>query len=94
VLDKVAKGHRVAAFIFGHAKTGSPVAGEAKDLACFKDCLSRVVDIVDKAVKSSQSREALQATTGIPGFPEHASTGRVLTCAGILGSVYDEIAAK
>jgi len=94
VLNKVTRGHRDATFIFGHAKTGLPVTGQAKDLEYFRDYLSRVVDLVQKAVKARQSKEELQKTAEIPGFPEHASSGQVLTIAGILGSVYDEITAK
>jgi cyclase len=94
VLDKVARGHRDAAFIFGHAKAGMPVTGSVKELEYFKDYLSRVVDIVQKAVKAKQSKEELAKTTEIPGFPDHASSGQVLTLAGILGSVYDEITAR
>jgi glyoxylase-like metal-dependent hydrolase (beta-lactamase superfamily II) len=94
VLDKVARGHRDATFIFGHAKTGAPVTGSVKELEYFKDYLSRVVDIVQKAVTAKQSKEELAKTAEIPGFPDHASSGQVLTIAGILGSVYDEITAK
>ena len=94
VLDKVARGHRGATFIFGHAKAGLPVTGQAKDLEYFKDYLSRVVDLVQKGVRARQSKEELQKTAEIPGFPEHASSGQILTVAGILGSVYDEITAK
>jgi cyclase len=94
VLDRVAKGHRDATFIFGHAKAGLPVTGPAKDLQDFRDYLSRVIDLAQKAVKAGQSKEELQKTTEIPGFPDHASNGQVLTVAGILGSVYDEITAK
>ncbi len=94
VLDKVARGHRDGTFIFGHAKAGMPVTGSVKELEYFKDYLSRVVDIVEKAITAKQSKEELVKTTEIPGFPDHASSGQVLTVAGILGSVYDEIAAR
>ena len=53
-----------------------------------------MVDLVQKAVRARQSKEELQKTAEIPGFPDHASSGQVLTVAGILGSVYDEITAK
>jgi glyoxylase-like metal-dependent hydrolase (beta-lactamase superfamily II) len=92
VLDAVAKKHSGATFIFGHAKAGLPVTGPAKELLYFRDYLSRVVDTVEKAVKSKQSKEELQKMTEIAGFPDHASSGQVLTIAGILGTVYDEIA--
>jgi cyclase len=94
VLDKVATGHRDATFIFGHAKSGLPVTGQAKELEYLKDYLSRVVDLVQKAVSARQSKEELQKTAEIPGFPDHASSGQILTVAGILGSVYDELTAK
>jgi glyoxylase-like metal-dependent hydrolase (beta-lactamase superfamily II) len=94
VLDKVSNGHRDATFIFGHAKAGMPVTGPVKELAYFKDYLSRVVDMVEKAVKAKQSKDELVKTAEIPGFADHASSGQILTVAGILGSVYDEITAK
>jgi glyoxylase-like metal-dependent hydrolase (beta-lactamase superfamily II) len=94
VLDKVARGHRDATFIFGHAKAGMPVTGSVKELEYFKAYLSRVVDLVEKAVKAKQSKEELAKTTEIPGFPDHVSSGQVLTIAGILSSVYDEITAR
>ena len=94
VLNKVARGHRDATFIFGHAKAGVPVTGPVKELEYFKDYLSRVVDMVQKAVKAKQSKDELVKATAVPGFPDHVSSGQVLTLAGILGSVYDEITAK
>jgi cyclase len=94
VLNKVAKGHRDAIFIFGHGKAGAPVTGSVKELEYFKDYLSRVVDIVQKAVKAKKSKEELAKTAEVPGFPDHVSSGQVLTLPGILGSVYDEITAK
>jgi glyoxylase-like metal-dependent hydrolase (beta-lactamase superfamily II) len=94
VLDQVAKKHGDATFIFGHAKTGLPVTGPAKELLYFRDYLSTVVETVEKAVKAKQSKEELTKMTEIAGFPDHASSGQVLTIAGILGTVYDEIAPK
>jgi len=94
VLSKVAKRHRDAVFIFGHAKAGAPVTGPAKELEYFRDYLSRVVDIVQKGVKAKKSKEELVKTIEVPGFPDHVSSGQVLTLAGILGSIYDEITAK
>ena len=94
VLNKVAKGHRDAVFIFGHAKAGAPVTGSVKELEYFRDYLSRVVDMVQKAVKAKKSKEELVKATDVSGFPDHVSSGQVLTLAGILGSVYDEITAR
>jgi hypothetical protein len=50
--------------------------------------------MVQKAVKAKQSKDELVKATEVEGFPDHASSGQVLTLAGILGSVYDEITAK
>jgi hypothetical protein len=65
-----------------------------KEREYFRDYLSRVVDRVQKAVKAKQSKDELAKTTEVPGFSDHASSGQLLTLAGILGSVYDEITAK
>ena len=46
-----------------------------------------------KAVKAKKSKEELVKATDVPGFPDHVGSGQVLTLAGILGSVYDEITA-
>ncbi len=94
VLHKIAKGHRDATFIFGHAKSGAPVTGPVQQLEYFRDYLSRVVDIVQKGVKGKKSKEEIVKTAEVPGFPDHVSSGQVLTLAGILGSVYDEIVAR
>ena len=94
VLNTVAKKHSDATFIFGHAKAGQPVIGPAKELQYFRDYLSKVVDTVEKAVKAKQSKEELTKLTEIAGFPDHAGSGQVLTIAGILGTVYDELTTK
>src|SRR4029079_18474812 len=91
VLNKVARGHRDATFIFGHAKTGMPVTGSVKELEYFRDYLSRVVDMVQQAVKAKPSKDELAKASEVPGFPDHVSSGQVLTLTGILGSVYDEV---
>jgi hypothetical protein len=49
---------------------------------------------VQRAVKAKQSKDELVKATEVPLFSDHASSGQVLTLAGILGSVYDEITAK
>ena len=76
VLDKVTRGHRDATFIYGHAKTGLPVTGQVKDLEYFRDYLSRVVDLVQKAVKARQSKEELQKTSEIPASPSTRAAAR------------------
>jgi glyoxylase-like metal-dependent hydrolase (beta-lactamase superfamily II) len=91
VLEKVAKRHSDATFIFGHSKPGAPVTGPAKELLYFRDYLSAVLDYVRKGIKAKQTKEQIAAATELPGFTEHASSGQVLTLAGVLGSAYDEL---
>jgi hypothetical protein len=50
--------------------------------------------MAQKAVKAKKSKDELVKANEVPGFPDHAASGQVLTLAGILGSVYDEITAK
>ena len=50
--------------------------------------------MVQKAVKAKQSKDELVKATEVPGFPDHVASGQVLTLAGILASVYDEITAR
>jgi glyoxylase-like metal-dependent hydrolase (beta-lactamase superfamily II) len=91
VLEKVAKRHGDAIFIFGHSKPGAPVTGPAKELLYFRDYLSAVLDYVRKGIKARQTKEQIVAATALPGFTEHANSGQVLTLAGVLGSAYDEL---
>lgn len=91
VLEKVAKRHSDATFVFGHSKPGVPVTGPAKELLYFRDYLSAVLDYVRKGIKDKQTKEQIVAATGLPGFSEHANSGQVLTLAGVLGSAYDEL---
>jgi glyoxylase-like metal-dependent hydrolase (beta-lactamase superfamily II) len=91
VLERVAKRHGDATFIFGHAKQGQPVTGPAKELLYFRDYLTAVMQHVTKAIAAKQSREEITKATELPGFPDHASSGTVLTLAGVLGSAYDEL---
>ena len=94
LLEKVAKKHNDATFVFGHSKAGAPLTGPAKELLYFRDYLSAVLDHVGKAIKTKQTKEQIVAATELPGFAEHASSGQVLTLAGVLGSAYDELTAK
>lgn len=91
VLEKVAKRHNDAAFIFGHAKAGAAVTGPAKELLYFRDYLSAVLDHVRRGIKAKQTKEQIAAATELPGFTEHANSGQVLTLAGVLGSAYEEL---
>ena len=91
VLERVAKRHADATFIFGHAKQGQPVTGPAKELLYFRDYLSAALQHVQKGIAAKQSKEEIAKATELPGFAEHVANGTVLTLAGVLNSAYDEL---
>jgi glyoxylase-like metal-dependent hydrolase (beta-lactamase superfamily II) len=94
LLEKVASKHKDATFIFGHAKAGMPVTGPAKELLYFRDYLTAVLDYTQKAMKSGQTKEQITSAKELPGFPDHASSGQVLTLTGVLTSAYEELGGK
>jgi cyclase len=91
ILERVAKRHGDATFIFGHAKAGAEVTGPAKELLYFRDYLTAALDHVRKAIAAKQPKEEIAKATELPGFAEHGSSGAVLTLAGVLNSAYDEL---
>ena len=91
ILERVAKRHADATFIFGHAKQGQQVTGPAKELLYFRDYLSAALQFVQKGIAAKQSKEEIAKATEIPGFTDHASSGTVLTLANVLSSAYDEL---
>ena len=94
VLEKVAKRHNDATFVFGHSKAGTPVTGPAKELLYFRDYLSAVLDYVQKGIKAKQTQEQIVAAPALPGFADHANSGQVLTLVGVLTSAYEELTGK
>jgi cyclase len=92
VLERTAKRHSDATFIFGHAKAGQPVTGPAKELLYFRDYLSAALQYVQKGIAAKQPKEEIAKAQELPGFSEHAASGTVLTLAGVLNSAYDELA--
>ena len=91
ILERAAKRHADATFIFGHAKAGQPVTGPAKELLYFRDYLTAVLQLVQKGIAAKQPKEEIAKAQEIPGFAEHASQGTALTIAGVIGSAYDEL---
>ena len=91
ILERVAKQHLDATFIFGHGKAGAPVTGAAKELLYFRDYLTAALQFVQKGIAARQSKEEIAKAAELPGFAEHASSGKVLTLAGVLSSAYDEL---
>jgi len=94
VLEKVAKTHNDAMFIFGHAKTNEPVTGGAKELLYFRDYLTAAMDYVKKGIAAKKSQEEIVKAEALPGFPDHVSLGTVLTLNGTLTAAYEEQTGK
>ena len=94
LLEKVAGKHQDATFIFGHGKTGLPVTGPAKELLYFRDYLTAVLEFARKGIKAGQTKEQITGAQALPGFPDHVSSGQVLTLAGVLTSAYEELGGK
>lgn len=91
ILERVAKQHADATFIFGHAKAGAPVTGPATELLYFRDYLTAALQFVQKGIAAKQPKDEIARATELPGFGEHASSGTVLSLAGVLSSAYDEL---
>jgi cyclase len=94
VLDATVKDHSTdTIYIFGHANTGLPVTGSAKELGLFRDYLGGVLAFVETQVKAGKSREEILATRDpLKGFESFGRFGNPgprdpLTCA------YEEVTA-
>lgn len=94
ILEKVANRHKDATFIFGHAKPGTPVTGDAKELLHLRDYFSAALSYVQKAMRSGQAKEQITSLKELPGFTDHAASGQVLTLSGVLTSAYEELGGK
>jgi cyclase len=94
ILERVAKKHSDATFIFGHAKPGMPVTGPAKELLYLRDYFTAAMDYVRSAIREKKSLEEIVKATELPGFSEHIGSGQVLTLAGVLTAVYEEQTAR
>ena len=91
ILERVAKRHSDATFIFGHAKAGQPVTGPAKELLYLRDYFTAALQYVQKGIADKQPKELIAKAEALPGFTEHAASGTVLTLAGVLNAAYDEL---
>jgi glyoxylase-like metal-dependent hydrolase (beta-lactamase superfamily II) len=94
VLERVAKRHNDATFIFGHGKAGVSVTGPAKELLYFRDYLSAALQYTQKGIAAKQSKEEIAKTSDLPGFPEHIANSAALTLGGVLSAAYDELTTK
>lgn len=94
LLEKVASRHKDATFIFGHAKPGLPVTGSAKELLYLRDYFTAALEHVRKTMRAGQTKEQITGVKELPGFPDHAASGQVLTLTGVLTAAYEELGGK
>lgn len=94
VLEKAAKAHKDATFIFGHAKPGLPVTGGAQELLHLRDYFTAVLDHVSKGIKAGQSLDQIAGVESLPKFEDHAANGQVLTLKGVLTAAHEELTSK
>ena len=90
ILERMAKRHSDATFIFGHAKPGMPVTGPAKELLYLRDYFTAAMDYVQKGIRDKKSLEEITKIEALPGFAEHVGSGQVLTLTGVLTAAYEE----
>jgi glyoxylase-like metal-dependent hydrolase (beta-lactamase superfamily II) len=94
ILERVARKHRDATFIFGHAKPGLAVTGSAQALLQLRDYFTAVLDHVQKGVRAGQSQDQIVGIESLPKFEDYASNGTVLTLKGTLTAAYEELTSK
>lgn len=87
-LEQVVKDHAAdTIYIFGHAKDGAPVSGNRSDLLVVRDCLSSLLDIVQKGISGGKSVEEITSDWNVPGFNHLAGEPD-------FQSAYDELTAN
>lgn len=91
ILERVAKRHADATFIFGHAKSGESITGPSKELLHLRDYLTAALSHVRKEKAAGKAKEEIAKLETLPGFGDYAANGTVLTLAGVLNSAYDEL---
>lgn len=94
ILEKTARQHKDATFIFGHAKQGMPVTGPAQELLHLRDYFSAALDHVQKGIRAGQSQEQIVGIEALPKFEDHAASGQILTLKGVLTSAFEELTSK
>ena len=53
-----------------------------------------MLDHVQKGLRAKQTKEQIIGIEALPGFPDHVSSGQVLTLAGTLTAAYEELEGK
>lgn len=80
-------------FIFGHGKDGI-VRGTRQDVTYFRDYLTAALDHATKGLQAGRSRDEVAALEVLPGFEDVVSPSPRLSLAAVLGTAYDEAAAR
>lgn len=94
VLENAAKDFAAdTIYIAGHAKEGLPVTVDRKAVLQFRDYFTAVLGATRKAIAAGQSKDALTATSSLPGFEQYQGSG-TLTLAGVLAVAFDELSAR
>ena len=95
VVEKAAADHQNdTVYIFGHANTGLPVAGNRSDLMVMRDYLTALLAFVESQIKAGRTRDEILAMRDpLKGFESHGPFGPAgprdpLTVA------YDELMAR
>jgi cyclase len=94
ILERAAKKHKDATFIFGHAKAGLTVTGPAQDLLHLRDYFTAALEHVQKGITGGQSQEQITGIEALPKFDDYASSGQILTLKGTLTAAYEELTSK
>jgi len=82
-----------AIYIFGHGNPRFGVTGTREDLLVMRDLLAAMLDHVQKGLAAGRTRDQITALDNLPGFPDFHEPAPT-RLPGILGTVYDELAAK
>ena len=80
-------------YIAGHSKEGLPLTIDRKAVLRFRDYFDAVLTLTRKGIAGGQTREALMATTTLPGFESYQGSGQ-LTLGNVLGVAFDELSAR
>lgn len=81
-------------YIAGHAKPGLAVTVDRAALLRQASYFDAALSHVRKGMSANQSKDEIAGLAALPGFEAHASSGTILTLAGVLTAAYDELAAK
>ena len=95
ILERVAKRHGDATFIFGHAKAGQPVTGPAKELLYLRDYLSAVLQLRAEGHRGEAvARKRSRRRRSSPASQSTSRREQVADARGVLNSAYDELSGR